>query len=468
MAEATSELGSVRTADVDGLLAPLGAFGQAAMIAAGPWLLTIVALLVLDRAMDPLIERGAIVAVRLLVTYAFAVSLIVTAPFYAVATRLISDHIYLQRFERTRGLFALTLAASGLVIGIVAATLYLLVLSLPVPEAVAGSVCCALVAIIWVSLAFCGAVRDHAGIGLAFAVGLAVAVAGALLVARYEGSVALVMWGFDAGVAVVVLGLVRRVLAAFPSTGCLPAAPARELANGLRRYWVLGAGAMASAMGIWIDKLVMAMGPAGERIDIGLFHAPLYDAAMFIAYLTIIPSLALLVATLETTFLEHYAGYYAAIGGHCTLAQLRGRRAGLERVTLNALSRILLVQAALCAVAVLSAPVIVSAVDLLFEQTAILRLGTIGALFQFLFLACSSLLLFFERHAAYALLQLLFLGLNGLFTVATIGFGQLSYGFGYLLANLVASIAAFAVLERTLRSLDYLTFVVANSRRGRS
>ena len=51
--------------------------------------------------------------------------------------------------------------------------------------------------------------------------------------------------------------------------------------------------------------------------DMGLVHAPLYDSAMFIAYLAIIPALALFVTHVETSFFEKYRAYYDSYPDAC-------------------------------------------------------------------------------------------------------------------------------------------------------
>ena len=126
---------------------------------------------------------------------------------------------------------------------------------------------------------------------------------------------------------------------------------------------------------------------------------------------------------------------------------------------MRTLANIILVQAALCSIAVLVAPSVIETTGLQYQQVGIVRLGVLGALFQFVFLAGSSLLLFFERHAQFLLLQSLFLALQAALTAVTVHLGTTYYGFGNLIACVASGLLALTILERTLRKLTFLTFV---------
>ena len=209
----------------------------------------------------------------------------------------------------------------------------------------------------------------------------------------------------------------------------------------------------------------MWTGPAGTRHELGFVHAPLYDSAIFTAQLTIIPALALFVTQVETLFYSCYRSYYAAIRDHCTLGQIEARAQSLKRTTFASLGQITLVQTALCLLVVLGTPRIVEISGLFFQQVGVLRLGALGALFQFVFFAATSLLLFFDRHMRFLTLQAVFLILQGSFAIATLDLGVAYYGLGYLGACVISAALALVVLERTIEELTFITFCRSPRRR---
>jgi uncharacterized membrane protein len=358
-----------------------------------------------------------------------------------------------------------SLAMCALLTAIITLLAYLALFHLPLEHALAGTVCCTFVGMLWVSLAFCGAVRDYRGVTASFIIGLLIAVSVTVGAAWLGlGTPALVL-SFCVGLSVIFFGLTSRVLGTFPQPVTQLLEPFWMLIAGMWHNRVLALGALLATSAIWIDKWIMWAGPAGARTQNGLFHAPTYDSAMFIAYLAIIPALASFVTTLETTFFDTYRKYYGSIANHGTLAQIRKNAGELGHETTRALTRITLLQATLCAIVVLLAPLIVEATGLHFEQIGILRMGAIGAIFQFLFLACSSLLLFFARDLRYLYLQLLFFLTQAGFTLYTIALGVDYYGFGYLVSCVICGVFSFYWLECTVQDIEFLTFMVGIHRR---
>jgi uncharacterized membrane protein len=230
----------------------------------------------------------------------------------------------------------------------------------------------------------------------------------------------------------------------------------------MRRYWVIAFGALAANSAIWADKWMMWLSPIGETVEGGFVHAPLYDSAMFIACLVIIPSLSLFVVHLETDFFQFYQRYFSTIRRHGALRRIEEDRRALTEVTLSALFHIILIQVGLCAAVTLTAPLIAEALNLQFRQISILRFGTMGTLFQFIFLACSAVLLFLDRRWAFLVLQIVFLALTVVLTWISIQMGWRYHGLGFLAAALISSICAFVVMERSLANLNFLTFIGNN------
>ena len=238
--------------------------------------------------------------------------------------------------------------------------------------------------------------------------------------------------------------------------------PVRALCRGIANFWRLALGGFIAAVAIWIDKWVVWLGPSGITDETGLIHAPLYDSAMFTAYLVIIPALSLFMTHVETAFFEKYRRYYEAIRTHATLSEIERNARSLEQVTVHGLTQIILIQAAICFIVVLGAPSIVEVTGLNYQQVGILRLGALGALFQFVFLAATSLLLFFERHVHFLYLQALFLILQGVLTAVTVWVGNKYYGLANLVACVFCGLLAMGLLVHTLRNLTYITFIVRN------
>src|SRR5262249_6590231 len=185
-----------------------------------------------------------------------------------------------------------------------------------------------------------------------------------------------------------------------------------------------------------------------------LLHAPLYDSAMFVSYLVVVPAYAAFVVHLEVRFFRNYRLFYSSILEHATLAQIRAHGRRLRDETVASLTAIMVPQLIICA--------LVAPLDMQFRQVGTLRLGLIGAAFQFLFITCSSLTLYFDRRMVFFVLQAVFLALNAAATSALLALGPTYLGLGFLAASAISALAAYLALVRTLHRLDYLTFIANN------
>jgi uncharacterized membrane protein len=400
---------------------------------------------------------------RLIIVYGFAISLIATAPVVIVVTRLVGDAIYLRSYTWVKPLFVGSLMLAAGIAALSGFAIYFIVFPLPTMLALVGTSFCALVGLLWIALAFSGTIRDYHGTTVSFIVGLCASVAGTVCAARFSGTLNAMIWAFEAGLMIVFCCLCARILTIFPQPVVHIYEPIRVLCRGILRFWHLALGGFIAAIGLWIDKWIIWLGPSGISDETGLIHAPIYDSAMFAAYLAIIPSLSLFMTHLETSFIPSYKSYYEAIRTHATLAQIERNAGNLQTVTVESLTQIILVQATICFIAALGAPSIVQAIGLHYQQVGILRLGALGALFQFVFLATTSLFLFFERESQFLYLQTMFLILQTALTSISVWIGNSYYGFGNLVTCVLCGLVALGVLIRTLNHLTYMTFIVANS-----
>jgi polysaccharide biosynthesis protein PelG len=445
----------------DTISSAVASAGHAAVIAAGPWLFTIFALASITLATDQIAGLAVLSNFRAIVIYAFALSLVFSAPATIVATRLVGDALWLKQPERVRSLLLGAYVVTLLPV-LVGLGFLLLAIRSSLPVGLVLSAGTLLVSLIWIALAFCGAIRDYTGVTLSFLVGLGVSLFATVAVAIFGYSEVGMAWGFISGLTVTLFGLTSRVFDTFPHPVVRPQDGIRSIVTGMGTFAPLVAGAVAGTAGVWIDKWVFWLSPVGERLGSGLLHAPLYDSTMFIASLGIIPSLSSFVMNLETGFFERYQNYYGTISGNGTLRQIEDARQRLARYTLDNLALIAVSQAALTAIIVLTAPIIINGLGLQYRQIAILRYGTLGAVFQFIFIAATSMLLFFDRRYLYVLLQALFLVLNGGLTWLSLSLGEDYYGVGYFAASMIGAAVAYRLAERTFAALNYLTFIGNN------
>ncbi len=440
----------------------VASFAHASIVAAGPCLLSVLCIWLISASINELEGKSTIAAFRALIIYSFSLSFVITAPIALVSARLISDKLHDREVAAVPPVMLAAFSFSAVVTVVAGTLLFGMALDLDAAASVAATANCALIALVWVACLFCSVTRDYISVTAFFAIGMVLAVASVTIGYNVRPDLAIMLWGFNFGLGATLFGLLARLIATFPFAVTRIAAPALELCRAAIGYWPIALGGLFGAIGVWVDKWVVWLSPFGTQIQNGLLHAPLYDSAMFVSYLVVVPAYAAFVVHLEVKFFRNYRLFYSSILQHATLAQIRSHGRRLRDETIASLSGITVPQLVICALVAVSAPALIDALDMQFRQAGTLRMGVIGAAFQFLFVTCSSLMLYFDRRMAFFALQTVFLVLNGALTWALLPLGANYLGLGFLAASAISALVAYLALARTLYRLDYLTFIANN------
>lgn len=446
-----------RLARTDVLSANLGGFGYAVLVSSGPWLLTCLALagiewLGRDVLAPELRQRFSVV-----VTYNFSFSLVISAPVVLVATRCVADALFSRDLSRIPGLVVGSLALIFGLLGAAGVAFYGLAVEMGTAERLVATIGLLLTGGIWLLAACMSALKSYATIASAFAGGMGLALALSMLLAGRFGSTG-ALSSFTAGLAFTFFTLAARVFAEYPGALKRPF----DFLRDFRRYRRLAAAGLVYNAGIWVDKWIMWMAPGHASISSGLITHPAYESAMFLAYLTIVPAMALFLVEVETRFYESYLRFYRDIERHGTMEEIRGNHAELMRVLGRGIRSIAVVQLVCCLLGILAAPAIVRATGGGLEMVPIFRFGALGSLFHVLLILMLSVLAYFDLQRALLKTATVFLALNAGLTLGSLGLSPEYQGYGYFMASLLSFAFALHTVAVHLERLPYLTFVGNN------
>lgn len=438
----------------DDLIGVAEGYGAATLITSGPWLFTIVCLASIGALLQDRVLPSSQAEFRAVLIYSFCFSLLFSGPAASIATRYVADCIYKHNLRAVPSVLyvslGLTLAGSLLVAGPFVA----LVLDLARGAAVAAIMNFCLVSCIWTVSLFLSTLREHTSYAVIFAVGLLAAFAGVtILGARYglQG----MLHGFNIGLALILFTIIGRALAAFPQALMWP----KAFLGYFRSYWELAASGIVLTAALWVDKWVMWFAPEQQIVAGGLRFHPDYDVAMYLAYLTIIPAIAVFMVSFETGLFERVFRYFSHISHHAHYAAIERNRDEIRDFTFVQLQRVLALQALIAALAIWFAPQLLPLLGGTYSQMGIFRLGVLGASFHVLLLFLLLFLSYFDRRRLALGLHLLLLICNGLFSWISRDLGYAYYGLGYFLASLVTFLVAYRCALALLERLPYYTFV---------
>ncbi|WP_417519545.1 exopolysaccharide Pel transporter PelG [Minwuia sp.] len=447
-----------RLTNRDDLLGIVQGYTHSAIVSSGPWLFTILAVGSINMFGIYLTDLGELTGFRVILIYNFAFSLAFSGPVLLVATRYLADMIFKKEVEEAPGML---LGAMCLLLGsqaIIIVPAYLLLFDLPPDLAAAAIVNYFLVTAIWLVNVFLTALKDYRSVTLAFLVGMVVAGAAALGLAQYLGAVGITI-GFNLGLAVIFFALIARVFAEYPYRIMRP----WRFLGYFRKYWDLALAGLAYNLAIWVDKWVMWCAPEREVTDANFVSFPIYDGAMFLAYLTIIPAMAIFIVNIETRFFEHYQRFYRDIEHHANYARIENNHSNIIQSLLMASRNVIVLQFCIAITVILVAGQLFELLSIPPLQLGIFRFGVLGALFHVLLMFVGIVLAYFDLRKTMLLVQVVYLVLNGGLSWVTLELGFAWYGYGYFLASLLTFVLAYALCVWNVGRLPFLTFVRNNS-----
>jgi len=441
----------------DDLLGFTRAYVHSALVSTGPWIFTIVSIgLIVLLGSDYTTSLG-IETFRLIVIYNFSFSLVFSGPVMLVVSRYLSDLMYAKDPEGSPGVLlgslALLYATQILIVG----PFYAFYVNLELPLRIAAIVNFFLVTGVWIITVFLTTLKDFTFVTRAFIVGTISGIVFTALLARYYSVLGMLI-GFNTGMAIVLFAMMAKTFSEFPYRVIRPFA----FLSYFKRYWELALTGFIYNLAIWVDKWIMWFSPQRIISETRMIHYPDYDSAMFLAYLTIVPSMAVFLVSVETRFYEQYQKFNRDIQGLATYAQIDINHKNIIQTIHESFRNFTVVQGSIAAVVILTAPTIFDWFNINFLQLSIFRAGVAGALFHFMFLYLTIVLQYFDFRRVVLLLHLFFLTTNVGLTILSIKMDFAYYGFGYLVSCILSFFVAYIVSDYYLRRLTYETFIWHN------
>jgi uncharacterized membrane protein len=437
-----------------GFSGPLKALTYAMVISAGPWI-TSSATLAFLAAVSPIGQGTHGYEVFLaIVSYVFCFSLIAVGAAQMVASRYLADRLYEDRWEFFSPAFS-AVSAPVFMLQAAAAVIFLMFCPIGLAEKFTSLILYLAITGTWLAMVFLSAAKDYRLIVAAFLGGFLVSIACGIIGAGLYGLPGQLA-GFTAGYLTTFFILLARIKREFG----LPTVYAEGLWAAHKRFWPLAVTGLAYNMGIWVDKILFWYHPeAGKQVAGALHVSPLYDNAMFMAYLTIVPAMGMFLLRVETDFYDTYRQYFSAIAAHERFQDLLRAKREMARTLWRNLSLVLKVQAPITIVAVLFAPEIIAALKLQWMSLFVFRFGAVGALFHVLHLMVLILLLYLDFRRTAMALALVFLVSNALFTLLCFSGGLAYYGLGYALACGVTLLVGVQMLAWAFKELEFHVFM---------
>jgi uncharacterized membrane protein len=440
----------------DDLMGIAGAYIHSAFAIAGPWLFTVVAL-----AFTTYMYGGSdsveLMNFRGVIVYNFSFSLALSAPVYFIMTRYLADQIHVKNVTSVPTVMLESMMLVFLFNMLVAIFLYGFYFEMPLGLRLAGFANMFLIAGVWLLSVYLTALKDFSAVTWTFIIGMTIAVLCAENLG--ERTAASMVTGYDIGLSVIVFMLAGRIFSEYPYHLTTEFA----IRPFWKKYWELAVGGFCYNAALWVDKWLMWYAPEAVQLDSKLRFFPDYDSAMFLAAMTILPSIALFIFSIETNFFHHYRRFYGNILAHASLRRIRQFHAKIMEAIVEGGRNLVVVQGIIAFVFILMAPQIFERLHMFFVQLGIFRLGVLGSFFQVLILFATIILSYFDCRRSNMWIFVFYLASNTILTLIFMQQGYPFYGYGFFLASALTFFLAAAILLSHVRKLPYHAFISNNN-----
>jgi len=434
-----------------GFLSKVRAYAAAGLISSGPWLMTILTLTLLNLLAPRFGVNAGIEMFRALVTYAFAFSLVLVGTGQMAITRRVADMLYAHKYNRVLPAFNASMLVTG-ILAFVIASVFCAVAGFDPALSLVAVVLFMVVSMTWLALTWLSVAREYDMVLRAYVYGTLISVAGIVFCTITSDTVA-VLAAYTAGQAFTLMILTRTIVRGMEADGRRDFSVFRALRTFPR---LVGVGLFYN-LAIWIDKMIFWFRDGVGPHDMIHYH-PLYDTCSFLAYLTVVPALAVNLVRLETSFYEKYREYYGAILAGTPLAYIEDKRTRMFETLQESTIRLLRVQGAITVLIIVFAPYFISWLKLPEIAVRVFRLTCLGAFFHVMLLITILMQMYFDLRRQAMGTSLFFLLLNAGMAWWSVSMGVNTYGVGYVAATFVSLLLGYSLLHRSLEKLDYLTF----------
>ncbi len=441
----------------DSYLSLLQTYAYAGIISSGPWVLSIIAVIVIGLvSVSVVIPTFRIAQFQTSITYLIAASLIFTGLVQLAFTRYCADRIFEKEHFRLlpnlNGLLMIVTALGGLLAFPFAIIFF--------PE---NSLCYRLLFAttfvvlcdVWVAAILLSGLKAYKSILINFAIGYGAALLLSLFMRKWglEG----LMLAFLIGQFMLLKGMLYVIFKNYPSRSFVEF---DFMKRGRIHVSLIFVGLFYN-LGIWADKFVFWFHSyTGTKVIGPLNASEIYDLPVFLAYLAILPGMAVFLVRMETDFVEYYDRYYEAVREGGSLSYIREMKDEMVRMAREGIYDIIKVQATATIAVFLLGRSLLELAGIPAIYLPLLYIDVAGAGFQVVLLGILNVYFYLDRRGRALLLTMLFTVLNFILSMFSILLGPFYYGYGFALSLCIAILCGMFLLDRDMEKLEYETFML--------
>jgi len=431
-------------------------YSIAGIIGSGPWVLSILSVLIIGLISKSIIsDKTLVIQFLVCVTYLMAASLILTGFVQLLFTRFMADKLFEKKnnliLPNLMGMMWLMTAASVLVSGSFVGLLFSENLLFKLLMIANFAVLCNL----WIVILFLSSMKRYVTILMIFLVGYSASVilSNYLSIFNKEGLLFSVLIGHS----ILLFSFLFIIIRNYPGSEFIRF----DFLKKKQVFISLSLTGFLFNLGIWLDKIIFWYTPHTSQQVIGpLRSSIIYDLPIFIAYLSIIPGMAVFMVRMEADFAKACEKFYDSIREGDTLERITFLKGQMVYIARQGIYEIFKVQGFVLVLLILWGRDILRFVGISELYAPLFYIDVVAVSVQLLLLSILNYVFYLDLRYVSVIISGIFMVLNGLLTWVSIQLGVLFYGYGYAISMAVATVIGILILSKKFYDLEYETFML--------
>ncbi|KIO49164.1 exopolysaccharide Pel transporter PelG [Nitrosospira sp. NpAV] len=436
----------------------LRAYGYAGLVSGGPWVLSILSIMMIGILAVTLgVAQGEVNAFQICVTYLMAASLIWTGGMQLMFTRFAADQTYANnKVEVLPNLFGVLLVTMG---GgfLWAAPFIFWFFEGPFAQELLLLSNFIVLSGLWITLIFLSGMKAYRRIVWTLVKGYSLGIVVALAASSWALSGLLL--GVLVGHSYLLFSFLHHIVREYPGHSLLKF----DFFRNRRNFYILLAVGTLYYLAIWVDKFIFWFVPVTSEAVIGPLRASIiYDLPIFLAYLFILPGMAVFLVTMEADFAEQHERFYRAVREGDTLMHIEYRRDQMVYAARQGIYEIFKVQGLTVVLCLLWGRELLHAVGISPLYIHLFYIDVVAVSVQVLLMAILNVLFYLDARKEVLLITACFFITNLIFTFATLHLGAETFGYGFAASVTLSAFLSLFILSRKFNRLEYETFMLQN------
>ena len=443
--------------DKKDLTSLLKAYSYGAFLSAGGWIISIVTIFLVGFINIFLFSNSKdVIVYQVSLTYIIALSLIVSSIHHLSFTRFVADSLYdgkeKEIIPNFLGLFILNTVISLIFILIFE---YFILKGVKSDYLIAFLFTFLLLSNVWILNILASSVKEFNYVTWVYFISYVIIIILSILAGNYGKDYLLL--AFFLGNIILFFALLYLIVKHYDFEKVL----SFDFLKAYKKYYELIFIGLFFNLGVWIDEFVFWYTPITSIPIIGDIRASLiYDIPVSLAYLSIIPGMAIFFIRLEVDFAILYEKYFTGVVEGDTLSALIYYKNDMIDVLRMAIKESVILQGVFNIFIYLFSKDIFSALNLPLSALPLFYIDLVVTQLQLLVMNMLAFLFYLDRRQEALIVSFLMFFGNLIFTIVSIKLGPYFYGYGTALAMLLSSVVAILFLRSVVKNLEYETFML--------